>query len=361
MIKRLITTLARISHAFAHGAPACCRLTSSERPKPAPCRRSGLWRFRAGCGLAVALTSLCVLNLSAADELERGFNRPPDSARPWVYWFWLNGNITSNGITADLEAMKRVGIGGVLIMEVDQGAPVGPVDFMGQRWRDMFKHVVGEARRLGLEVNLNNDAGWNGSGGPWIKPEQSMQKVVWTETNLAGPNHFEGILAQPETVAGFYKDISVQAFPAPGAHRIAGIRQKALFETGYVGEPAAESLPAEMVIDRSKVIELTARMGADGRLQWDVPEGHWTVLRLGHTSTGVQNAPAPATGRGLECDKLSKAGIEANFAGMMAKVVGDIGIMGGTTPLTPSLSPSDGERVPVRAGEGTWRAGGDAH
>jgi hypothetical protein len=261
--------------------------------------------------------------VNAADELERGFSRPPDSARPWVYWFWLNGNITSNGITADLEAMKRVGIGGVLIMEVDQGAPVGQVDFMGQRWRDLFKFVATEARRLGLEVNLNNDAGWNGSGGPWIKPEQSMQKVVWTETNLAGPNHFEGTLAQPETVAGFYKDISVQAFPAPGAHRIAGIRQKALFETGYVGDPAGENLPAEMVIDRSKVIELTARMGADGRLQWDVPEGHWTVLRLGHTSTGVQNAPAPATGRGLECDKLSNGGIEANFAGMMAKVVAD--------------------------------------
>ena len=59
-----------------------------------------------------------------------------------------------------------------------------------------------EARRLGLEVNMNNDAGWNGSGGPWIKPEQSMQKVVWTETNLAGPSRFEGTLAQPETVAG---------------------------------------------------------------------------------------------------------------------------------------------------------------
>ena len=56
-------------------------------------------------------------------ELEKGFTHPPESARPWVYWFWLNGNITSNGITADLEAMKRVGIGGVLIMEVEPGSP----------------------------------------------------------------------------------------------------------------------------------------------------------------------------------------------------------------------------------------------
>src|ERR1043166_7667675 len=67
-------------------------------------------------------------------KLEKGFTHPPESARPWVYWFWLNGNITSNGITADLEAMKRVGIGGVLIMEVDQGAPLGRAPFGGPEW-----------------------------------------------------------------------------------------------------------------------------------------------------------------------------------------------------------------------------------
>jgi hypothetical protein len=277
----------------------------------------------------LTLTTLCALKLAAADELERGFTHPPDSARPWVYWFWLNGNITSNGITADLEAMKRVGIGGVLIMEVDQGAPVGPADFMGTQWRGLFKHVAAEARRLGLEVNMNNDAGWNGSGGPWIKPEQSMRKVVWTETNLAGPRHFEGALTQPETAAGFYRDITVLAFPTCGAYRIEGIRQKAMFEVGGVGESAPKTLPAEMVIDRSRVLDLTSRMDRDGRLQWDVPEGQWTMLRLGHTSTGAQNAPAPQSGRGLECDKLSKEGIEANFAGMMARIVGDTRIRGG--------------------------------
>ena len=86
--------------------------------------------------------------------------------------------------------MKRVGIGGVLIMEVDQGAPAGPVGFMSNEWRALFKHVVTEAKRLGLEVNMNNDAGWNGSGGPWIRPEQSMQKVVWSEIAMEGPNRF---------------------------------------------------------------------------------------------------------------------------------------------------------------------------
>src|SRR5215472_8426877 len=126
------------------------------------------------CLLSI-LCSVCFCrSQDSTASLAREFQQPPATARPWVYWFWLNGNITSNGITADLEAMKRVGIGGVLIMEVDQGAPVGPADFVGHAWRDLFKHVVKEARRLGLEINMNNDAGWNGSGGPWIKPEEAM-------------------------------------------------------------------------------------------------------------------------------------------------------------------------------------------
>src|SRR5512137_2711559 len=124
--------------------------------------------------------------------LQQGFLHPPVSARPWVYWFWLNGNITSNGITADLEAMRRTGIGGVLIMEVDQGTPKGPAAFGSPDWRELFKHVCGEAQRLGLEVNMNNDAGWCGSGGPWITPELAMQKLVWTETTVSGPQHFDG-------------------------------------------------------------------------------------------------------------------------------------------------------------------------
>jgi hypothetical protein len=266
-----------------------------------------------------------------AQPLEQGFRHPPDSARPWVYWFWLNGNITREGITADLEAMKRVGIGGVLIMEVDQGAPLGPVGFMSPEWRELFKHVIAEADRLGLEVNMNDDAGWNGSGGPWIRPEQSMQKVVWTETELEGPRRVDTTLAQPQTVAGFYRDIAVLAFPTPGPYRIENIRRKAGYQSGEIGPSAPIVLPAEMTIPSDRVTDITARMDNAGRLVWDVPPGAWTVLRFGHTSTGVQNAPAPASGRGLECDKLSAAGIEANFDGMMRKLIADVGPAAGKT------------------------------
>ena len=287
--------------------------------------------------LACASLGTCKAQSRAPEDLVKGFVHPPDSARPWVYWFWLNGNITSNGITADLEAMKRVGVGGVLIMEVDQGAPVGPIGFMSDSWRALFKHVVSEAGRLGLEVNMNNDAGWNGSGGPWIKPEQSMQKVVFSETNIQGPIQFEGLLAQPETIAGYYRDISVMAFPVPGSYRIDNIKVRGAYEIGEVGFLPPTNLPPEMVVDQARIVDLTAKMDKTGRLVWDVPPGAWRVLRAGHTSTGAENAPSPASGRGLECDKLSKEGIEAQFSGMMGKLIADVGPGAGRTLVTTHI------------------------
>jgi len=290
-------------------------------------------------GLAMLCLSIAACApTSIPDPFQAEFVKPPDSARPWVYWFWLNSNITREGITADLEAMKRVGIGGVLIMEVDQGAPVGKAAFMGDQWRSLFKFAVAEASRLGLEINMNDDAGWNGSGGPWITPEQSMQKIVWSETDVAGPRRFEGVLPQPETIRGYYRDIAVQAFPTPGAYRIADIRGKALYERREVPPAAETELPAKMLIARDRIVDLTAKMEASGRIVWDVPEGKWTVLRFGHTSTGVENAPAPLSGRGLECDKLGPEGIEAQFAGMMAKLVDDVGpAAAGSTLVTTHI------------------------
>ena len=146
--------------------------------------------------------------------LADGFRHPPESARPWVYLFPLDGNLSREGITADLEAMHRVGLGGFILMETDQGAPKGPARFGGPLWREMFKHLCSEAQRLGLKVNMHNAAGWTGSGGPWITPELAMQKVVWTETVTSGPARFDRPLPQPEKVREHYRDLAVLAFPS---------------------------------------------------------------------------------------------------------------------------------------------------
>ena len=169
--------------------------------------------------LSTILGILMLLPMSrlnaAGPDLERGFLNPPDAAKPWVYWFWLNGNITREGITADLEAMKRAGVGGVLIMEVNQGSPLGPVAFMSDEWRALFKYMVSEAQRLGLQVNMNNDAGWNGSGGPWVPLDKAMQVVVTSQTRVPGGKRFEGTLPQPKANGGYYRDIAVLALATP--------------------------------------------------------------------------------------------------------------------------------------------------
>ena len=145
--------------------------------------------------LLLVLGTLLTATPSRADDLADRFRSPPDSARPWVYWMVMDGNFGPGGITEDLEAMKRVGIGGLIFMEVDVGIPKGPVAFMSPRWRQHFVRANQEAARLGLEITMPASPGWTGSGGPWVKPEQSMQKLVASELTLAGPATIHGALA----------------------------------------------------------------------------------------------------------------------------------------------------------------------
>ena len=384
--------------------------------------------------------------ISAADvaphELERAFTTPPESAKPWVYWFWLNGNLSREGITADLEAMKRVGIAGALIMSIGGNAEPGPVRFLTPEWRDLFRHAVSEAARLGLIIDMNNDDGWD-CGGPWIKPEQAMQKMVWSEEQVRGAQKFAGALKQPEAKLDYYRDIAVLAFPTPPGddasppapkrtasqgnppyvqlefaqpftaraavvstenRRIllpqcelqvsddgAKFRTVCRFETGWETTLAAytsvtaavpettgryfrmlavgvnpgnraalrfsvellggarlhfwemkagfinlrehgggahlflaKHTPAGTPVLHNTVVDLTGHMDASGRLDWQVPEGDWTILRIGYTPTGALNGAATPEGKGLDCDKLSRAGVEAHFPGMMGKLLDDV-------------------------------------
>ncbi len=153
-------------------------------------------------------------------DLEEGFGNPPESARPWVYWFVMDGNLTREGITADFEALKRAGIGGVIFMEVDVGIPRGPVKFMSPDWRALFKHAVDEAERLGLQITLNAGPGWTGSGGPWVKPEQSMQHLVASAVEVAGPQAFRRSPSAPAAAAGFLRRRPVAARVGEGEERV---------------------------------------------------------------------------------------------------------------------------------------------
>jgi len=154
-----------------------------------------------------------------SDELETGFVRPPDSARPHTWWHWMNGNVTKDGITADLEAMARVGIGGAQIFNAGENIPHGSIQFNSPEWMEMVKHSAKEAKRLGLEICIHNCAGWSSSGGPWNTPEHGMKMVVSSETQVHGPSKFEGKIPQPPSKLDFYRDIAVLAFRTPTGER----------------------------------------------------------------------------------------------------------------------------------------------
>ena len=170
--------------------------------------------------LSGALAALCASATAlGGDALLDGFAAPPASARPHVWWHWMNGNVTKEGITADLEAMARAGIGGAQIFDVSDGIPAGDVAFCSDAWFDMLHFANEEAKRLGIELALSNCSGWSSSGGPWVKPEDSMKHVVFTERVVRGGERLEALSA-PTNTHGFYRDLAVLAFPRPAAEAI---------------------------------------------------------------------------------------------------------------------------------------------
>jgi len=146
----------------------------------------------------------------SAVSLEEGFRNPPASARPRVWWHWMNGNITEEGIRLDLEWMSRVGIGGVQNFDAALDTPK-VVDkrlaYMTPEWKHAFQTAVTTADRLGLEFTIASSPGWSETGGPWVKPEDAMKKLVWTETDVSGGKRFQGKLAQPSSVTGPFQDL----------------------------------------------------------------------------------------------------------------------------------------------------------
>ncbi|SPE37413.1 Glycoside hydrolase family 2 sugar binding (fragment) [Candidatus Sulfopaludibacter sp. SbA6] len=456
-------------------------------------KRTALVCLTAVAGL-VALVSWALAQ-GPGDALEEGFKNPPDSAKPRTWWHWTGGNITKEGITKDLEWMKRVGIGGMHLADVSSGSGQTvekKIEFKTPEWLDAVRHAASEADRLGLEMTIFSSAGWSETGGPWVKPEQAMKKAVWSETTVEGPRSFAGKLPLPPSNNGpirnlrsgggrggppdptYYGDSVVLAYrtppeeagmqdlhpkattssgpldaaalldddlntgvaiaapegggpawlqyefaqpfkaraislagrggipvgrvlasddganfrtlvemPGPQAYRAGTVRTYAFPETAakfYRVEmtaapltPAAnmnqgpivpareftlteavldsgarvhrwedkaafsflfeyESIPtlpvpATAAIHRSDIVDLTSKMGKDGSLDWAVPAGKWTILRMGYSLTGAKNRPATAAGLGYEVDKLSRKYVEAYFHGYfdsMAQALGPL-------------------------------------
>ncbi len=426
---------------------------------------------------------LCTAGLMAAADLETTFRNPPNEARPKTWWHWMNNFISKEGITRDLEAMKKAGIGGATILDISCFDTYGPVKTLSPEWYALVQHALQEAERLGLELTVHNCPGWSSSGGPWIRPEHAMKEIHATETVVEGGKEIKIKLPQVRPPKKFYRDIAVLAYPAlpgdgfnfkdakptittdadfslkmpwmpdyvkvlkdpnilPGGiwskvilvnparakrpqsftfsfdkpftagsvrigvggppwdnhavYRISVSDDGKNFRTHYTSgtvpksdvsiigfspvtakyfrlsvlstrenrwlplyrvdfspavtipeiakkafykhDPFAPndpfrkqilSIPENNTIRKETVLDLTGKMDRDGNLVWKAPAGKWTILRFGMIARNSGNHPATPEGRGLECDKLSKEGIDEAWRGMMAKIVREAGPLAG--------------------------------
>ena len=296
----------------------------------------------------ILLFATCCINQSG-DWLKSGFKSPPDNARPGVYWYFIDGNLDREQMTADLESMKKAGIGYALFMEVNQRIPRGNVDFLSPEWQELFKHAVREGERLGIRIALGTGPGWTGSGGPWVKPEQSMQFLVTSSTEVKGPSVFNGRLTRPDPKTPYstpedlpesvknlrdswYEDVVTLAFPTPRVSKLVdNIDDKALYYRGWYSSQAWVlpflQAPADFTetpgaaIDPQRIINLTEKLHPDGSLNWNVPPGKWTIIRFGRRNNGILTRPAPVPGLGMECDKLDTNSLNAHFQSYILKLI----------------------------------------
>lgn len=406
-------------------------------------------------GVAALITPAGVVQFgnrtAAAQTLVDSFKNPPHSAKPQTWWHWMNGNVTREGITLDLEAMHDIGLGGFQNFDAGTGIPKGPVQYLSPEWLALKEHTIKEAQRLGLEFTMHNCPGWSSSGGPWITPELGMQEVTWSESFVTGAKTVRLKLPKPTTKLNHYRDIAVLAFPslrgevvltdvvseastkdgpvevtslsnpdegevtlAAGGKDTLQIRLKSPYEAYSLGlvatpvdgnrgggfggpsitievadereafqklatipangsfmlaefaptsfqfirlssasavqigqirlsraprltdwrkkanyafsgvagiKPHTDPLVYQGAIVPASVLNLTDRVDKFGVLNWEAPEGDWTVLRVGYTANGSMNRSAPDTGVGLECDKYSAEAITFHFNKMMENLL----------------------------------------
>jgi len=257
--------------------------------------------------------------IAAAETLESGFANTPAATKPWCYYYWISDNISKEGITKDLEAMKRIGIGEALIGNIFlDNQPAGRIKVLSEEWWQIVEHAIREGGRLGVNIGLFNCPGWSQSGGPWITPEQTMRYMISSDTRVKGPGKFSGKLRQP--IAQF-QDIAVLAFPAPenDSQSLASLKPKITFTPPLAGAekiadgdlttairfpihkgPGKRSpvtmdirLDAPLTARSLRIFPIAESFAAEAELQVADNTGKFTTVRKFKCD---RSNPAPATG-----------------------------------------------------------------
>lgn len=326
----------------------------------------------------IALTPLVssgetVLSPDHPPSLEDSWNKTPLQARTRAYWWWLNGNVTEEAITRDLEWMKRIGMGGGIVFDANGShqeghnpVPAGPL-YGSPEWRKLFLHSLREADRLGLEMGLNITSGWN-TGGPLVTSDKAAKLITWSAIRANGPVRIDESLPPPDAREGFYRDTfvlachlrpgspaapyqggaeslsretkGIKSLPKPVASRarpIRNLREKSAFsELGGSSTdctPLLFDVPAtageEDVATTGDVIDISDKLDSSGRLRWDVPPGDWLILRFGYTANGARVSTASGKWQGLVLDYLDPEAMKWYWDRVVAPVISQAGPLAG--------------------------------
>ena len=262
------------------------------------------------------------------DYLKTHFRQPDRIYGVNCWWWWLNGNVTKEAITRDLEAMKSRNFQGAMIFDAgghnqrgNKDIPAGPL-FGSPEWRELFVFALDEAQRLGLEIGFNIQSGWN-MGGPCITTQYAAKQLTYSEQVVKGGEDIQLQLENPEIHKDFYKDIAVLAFPANpdckakekitnldlklGFHELGGSAPDCRFLLENVSW-GKEQIANKIVylVDPTKILDLTDQMDENGLLRWNVPEGDWNVMRIGYTCTRAEISTSSKGWQGNVMDYMSK-------------------------------------------------------
>jgi hypothetical protein len=299
---------------------------------------------------AVAFFTGASVSWARGDSLESGWENPPRESRLRAYWWWLNGNVTPDAITRDLEEMKAKGFGGALICDADgssqdgnERVPPGPT-FFSPEWRALYRHTLREAERLGLEMSLNIQSGWN-LGGPLVSAEDAPKKLVWIEQRLVGGTNVAVTLDRPKGRDTFYRDLFVLAYPlrpVPADRKpLRNHKQKALLAplepfSAPSSAPLFQEFPAapdEADTPTGAVRDLTAQFNrATGELVCELPAGDWQVIRLGFTLNDHCRVSTCSQGwDGYALDPFDAGAFKRYWKAVVEPLIADAGPLAGRT------------------------------
>jgi len=252
-------------------------------------------------------------------DMEKTFVSPPKVCRPWVYWWWLNANVTEKSITRDLEAMAAQGIGGFLLFDVTAyghhivPAPERRIAFMSARWRELVRYSLQEARRLGLKASINLSTCGGALRAPWDMEENAVKKLIWASTEVQGPGPVQ--LDKPKYTAPHYQPVAVVAARVGGGSGESSVGPTSEWST-------VKDTVQEKAETATEVIDLTAKVDVNGQLKWTAPTGRWIVVRL---------ACVVMEDRTEDVDILNVKAVESHFDRMGRAIIADAGPLVGDT------------------------------